>query len=166
METVVPIIAGIVATVAALLKGGGWLRKKLRERKARKGQRALAANPPYPVRLTCREETEFHPGSGYHEGLVFEVFNHSDKPVTVKGFGLDITMQGQAEWHEHELARHHPPYNFPARLAPNDALDGYIDTDVLADEIYERGDHDYVVSWSPYVEVAGFGEKTVEAETT
>lgn len=163
MAEVLGAVAATIAIVTGAVKGGSWVRRKLRERKERT---SAQSEPEYPVRLTCSDADDYHPSAGFQEGYYIEVFNHSEKPVTVKGFGLDITMQGQAEWHEHELARHHPPYNFPARLAPNDALDGYIDTDVLADEIYERGDHDYVVSWSPYVEVAGFGEKTVEAETT
>ena len=135
-----------------------------REHKVRKQQQTLAANLPYPVRFTVREETDFHPSSVYHEGLVFDVFNHSDKPVTVRGFGVDITYATQDEWHEYEQARHHPPYDFPIRLAPHDGLDGSIETDALADEIAERGLDDCFVSWSPYVEVAVFGKKTVEVE--
>lgn len=161
-------IAAVIGIATAVIKGGGWIRKKRVERKAVMAAQAREAlqptEPPYPVRFTCRDETEFHPGSGYHEGLVFEVFNHSNNPVSVKGFGLDITMRTQDEWHEYEQARHHPPYEFPVRLVPHDALDGYIDTDALAEEIDMRGQSDCVLEWRPYVEVAGYGKKVVEVE--
>src|SRR4051794_37968547 len=95
MAEVLGAIAAAMAIVGGFATGARWLLKKGRERKALKAENARAGLPPpeqpYPARLTCREETDFHPGSGYHEGLVFEVFNESDQPVTVKGFGLDIT---------------------------------------------------------------------------
>ena len=123
------------------------------------------ATPPYPVQFTCREDNGFHPSSGYHEGLFFEVFNESDKPVTVKGFGLEITLRTQAEWHEYDTS---PPFA-AVHLSgsgpqPNDGLDGHINTEWLADEIWARGESDYVVNWRPYVELAGYGVKTVDIE--
>jgi len=87
--TVVATFVGILTGVATLV---GLLSKKVKGRKARRLELALAADGPadsYPVRFRCREEEEFHPQSGFHEGLVFEVFNHSDHPVTVKSFGLE-----------------------------------------------------------------------------
>jgi hypothetical protein len=118
---------------------------------------------PYPVRLTVRDHEEFHPSSGYQEGSRFEVFNESDEPVTVLGFGLKLTMQRGGEWHDYEQARHHPPYEFPYRLAPNDGLDGYIHHESLMDVLHERGDYEVLVATTPYVDVMGYGEKTIES---
>lgn len=168
VEAVVAIVAGFVAIATGVVKGGGWLLKKGREKKARKQQQALAAQGSegaedrYPVRFTCREETEFHPGHGYRDGYVFEVFNHSEKPVTVNGFGLDLEMYLHDEWHEYEQAVTYPPVQFPRRLAPNDALEGSIDTEGLLDELHPRKEE--FRSWKPYVAVAGFGKKYVKPE--
>jgi hypothetical protein len=96
--------------------------------------------------------------------LVFEVFNLSDKTVTVRGFGLDCTYAASDEWHEYELARQHPARNFPVRLEPHNALDGFIETDFVADEIHERGNYKYFVEWKPHVDVAGYGVRHVEAQ--
>jgi hypothetical protein len=64
----------------------------------------MAFKPPgddFPVQLTCRSETDSHPGSGYHEGLCFQVFNLSDEPVRIKGFGLKLLMSSRNdEWSE------------------------------------------------------------------
>jgi hypothetical protein len=170
MRAMVELLGAVAAGIAIVtggIKGGGWLLAKRRERKAlaaKAGASGWPTDPPYPVRLKCREQTEFHPQSGYHEGLVFEVFNESDKAVTVKGFGLDITLHSQDEWHDYEQARHYPPYEFPLRREPHDGLDGFIDTEALVDEIHTRGDSDYVVEWRPYVDVAGYGKHTVDLE--
>jgi hypothetical protein len=161
-------IAAAVGILTGALTLASWIAGKRRDRKRRKAEQALAPRPPdeptYPVRLTCREETEFDPDSGFHEGLIFEVFNESDKPVTINGFGLEITMQAQGEWHEYEQARHHPPHVFPVRLEPHDGLQGYIQPEAVVEDIHSRGRGDYVVDWSPYVDVLGYGKKAAEVK--
>jgi hypothetical protein len=97
MAEVLGAIAAAIAIVAGVVKGGGWARRKLRERKER--NRAAESEPEYPVRLTCSDADDYHPSVGFHEGLYIEVFNQSEKPVTIKSFGLDLTMHHQAEWH-------------------------------------------------------------------
>jgi hypothetical protein len=166
MEILGAIAAGLV--VAAIAAGARFATNKVQARRVLRRNQSQgdlpAPEPPFPVRLTCREETEFHPSSGYSEGLVFEVFNTSDQPVTVRGFGLDVTMHDHAEWHEYEQARHFPPYSFPVRLEPHDALDGVIDTEAFGDELYERGVKEQFVEWRPYVDVAGYGIGNVEID--
>ena len=120
----------------------------------------------FPLRLTCRDETEFDPGSGYREGLQFEVFNHSDKTVRVRGFGLRLSMAGPgADWVEYQQARQHPPIDFPVPLDPNDALEGYIDHESLGEDLHQRGLVEYVGESAPYVDVIGFGVLTTEPTT-
>ena len=69
--------------------------------------RTIYVEPPFPVRLTCRGDTDFHPEGGYYEVLVFEVFNNSVPPqtVTVKGFGLEFELHAYDTWYQHEQAR-------------------------------------------------------------
>jgi hypothetical protein len=125
----------------------------------RSGRRARR----FPVRLTCRSETDFHPSSGYHEGLYFQVFNLSDKPVRIKGFGLKLLMSSRnGEWSETEQARSHPPVELPARLEPNDGLEGYLDSESLGDRLHEEGLSKALVDSHPYVEVVGFGQRTAK----
>lgn len=149
------IVTLTAAAIIALVKFG---RGRLRSRKPK-------ANPAedFPVRLTCRDETEFDPGSGYREGLRFEVFNESDNAARVKGFGLKLSMAGPgADWIEYEQARQHPRIEFPVWLEPNDGLEGYIDHESLGDELHQRGIFEYLRESTPYVEVIGFGEHTTE----
>src|SRR4051794_10615637 len=66
--TVVATFVGILTGVATLV---GLLSKKVKGRKARRLELALAADGPadsYPVRFRCREEEEFHPQSGSTKG--------------------------------------------------------------------------------------------------
>ncbi len=165
---IVPIIAGAVAILTGLVKAGSWIATKRRARKTLKAERAAAALPPpaprYPVRFTCRANEDYHPSSGYREILEFEVYNDSERPVTVKGFGLDVTMHAQSEWHEHEQAYRPGGQPLPIRLEPYEAIEGYIDTEALADEITERGEREYVVRWDPYLELAGHGKLIVEID--
>lgn len=150
------VAAGIIAAARAAAKVF----------KRKKEGKATDPAATYPVRLTCREHEEFHPSSGYQDGVILEVFNHSNKPVSVKGFGFKITMQDHhQEWPDYELARHFPPHEFPIRLAPNDGLEGYIQAEALAEDLYERGEADFVQgNWVPYVEVIGYGEMTGKIE--
>jgi hypothetical protein len=163
-------IVGFAAACAAVLSfvGGlvhfGW--KKRGERKQLKTQHeheALPAPPPvYPVRVTCREETEFHPHGGYHEGLVFEVYNESDHAVTVEAFGLDFTLVHGDEWHDQELAQLRPPRRFPERLAAHDGFKGTISTSMLSED--PEMPWEYVVDQEAFIDVAGFGRKVLEIE--
>jgi hypothetical protein len=150
------IVALAAAAIRAAVKfGRGRLRKP-----------SAGPTEDFPVRLTCRDETEFDPGSGYREGLQFEVFNHSDKAVRVKGFGLRLSMSGPgADWVEYEQAHQHPRIDFPAPLEPNDGLEGYIDHESLGDELHQRGLFEYVGESTPYVDVIGFGVHTTEITT-
>jgi hypothetical protein len=162
VEEIVGTVAGTVTVVGSSIKGGGWF---LRRRQARK-QAAIEATAgsgaaTYPVRFTVWSETEFHPGSGYHEGLAFEVYNQSDHPVTIKGFGLEVELLTSGNrWTDREFARAISPLSFPVRLAPHDALTGYVDTEYLGDRLYSEG-HEQLAS-EPFVDVAGFGVRTTE----
>lgn len=165
MAEIVPIIAGSIAilTAALGLVRFGW--KKWAERKALKAQRRQEIVPgerAYPVRATCREETEFHPGSGYHDGLWFEIFNQSDHPVTVKAFGLDLTLQQQDEWHQQELARLDQGRQFPVRLDPHDGVEGGVSLTILYED--ETVPWDYVAAKDAFVEVVGFGRQVLEVQ--
>jgi hypothetical protein len=157
------VISAVAAGIAILTAAAGVLRavrRKLREG----GQQKSADQHSYPVRLVCREANDFHPKSGYHEGLYLEVFNNSEDPVTIRGFGLDIEMRGPDEWHDDQLTHQHPADTFPVRLEPNDAVDGYIDVEALRDEIHARRESQFVIGWRPYVEVAGYGRAFSEIE--
>jgi hypothetical protein len=160
MVEVISAVAGGIAILTAAWGAVRAARRKLRERR----QRKEIKQPSYPVRLICREANDFHPSSGYHEGLYFEIFNESEKPVTVRGFGLDIEMRGPDEWHGYQLSHQHPADTFPMRLEPNDAVDGYIDIEALRDEIHGRGESRFLVGWRPYVDVAGYGQAFSEIE--
>lgn len=147
----------IAASIVTLSKVGA---DRLRSWKARAEAQAA---PAYPVRLICRDETEFDPESGYHEFLYFEIFNHSNRTVRVKGFGLRIAMTGpHDQWNEYIQAHQHPLINFPARLRPNDGIEGYMDHEAVGDEMHERGLFDYAGHATPYVDVVGYGEHTAE----
>jgi hypothetical protein len=153
------IVALAAAAIIALFRFG---RGRLASRKPK-----AAPTEDFPVRLSCHDETEFDPGSGYHEGLHFEVFNHSGTPVKVKGFGLKFSMAGPgADWVEHEQARQHPRIEFPVWLDPYDELEGYIDHESLGDELRERGLFEYIRESTPYVQVVGFSEHTTEISVT
>jgi hypothetical protein len=152
---------GILSSLIAALIFTGVVNLIRRQR----AKRTIAAEAAYPVRFTSRDVTDFHPQSGYHEVRTFEVFNKSDKAVTVKGFGLHIVFEGQEDWDEFFQATVHPAPVFPVRLEPNDALDGYIHMESLGDELHGRGLLDRIVSIKPYVEIAGYGEHNVEAES-
>lgn len=163
------ILTAGAATIAILtggFKSAHWMIARRRNRKALKQQAAAAPAPPaYPVRLTCRNETEFHPSAGYREGFNFEVFNHSDRRVQVRHFGLEIKLHHQDDWYDYITPRRPPPqYEFPVWLEPNEALDGFVDTESIADDYYEEGTHEYFVNWKPYVDVAGFGKHYVEID--
>jgi hypothetical protein len=94
------------------------------------------------------------------------VFNHSDKPVRIKSFGLKLRMAGRnGEWFETEQARSHPPVELPAMLRPNDGFEGYLDSESLGDRLHEEGLSKEFVDSRPYVEVVGFGERTTEIVT-
>jgi hypothetical protein len=161
-------ILGVIATAFAVLGGAatgiGWLRRKRRELIERKtAALAASAAPPYPVRFRCWELTEFHPSGGPQEGLVFEVFNHSDHEVRVKGFGLDITLvAGDNEWHEFEQAAVYPQITFPARLVPHDAIEGSIHTESLDERLWVEGNHH--VASHPYVDIVGYGQATTQID--
>lgn len=161
VEEIVGTVAGTVTVLGSSIKGGGWY---LRRRRARK-QAIEAASAPdalqYPVRFTAWSETEFNPGSGYHSGLTFEVYNQSDHPVTVKGFGLEVELLTSGNrWTDREFARAAPALNFPVRLATHDALTGYVDTEHLGDRFYSEG-HEHLAS-KAFVDVAGYGVSSTE----
>jgi hypothetical protein len=153
-------IAASIAILTAIVRGLYWIYRKFRERR---DQRA-APQPAYPVRLTCREANDFHPSSGYHEGLHIEVFNKSERTVTIRGFGLDIEMRGPDMWHDFQATHQYPADTFPLRLEPHDGVDGYIDVEALRDEIHARGESSFVIGWRPYVEVVGYGQAVAEIE--
>jgi hypothetical protein len=154
------------AVIAALVTAGILALIRLGWRWRRSRRPVSKPDDYFPVRLTCRSETGFHPSSGYHEGLGFEVFNHSDKPVRIKGFGLKLRMAGRnGEWFETEQARSHPPVKLPAVLRPNDGFEGYLDSESLGDRLHEEGLNKELVDSRPYVEVVGFGERTTETVT-
>jgi hypothetical protein len=135
----VNVLAILGAVTATLLAAGilALIRAAWRWHSARV---PAAVRDDFPVRLTCRSETDFHPSSGYHEGLSFEVFNHSDKAVRIKGFGLKLRLSGRnGEWFETEQTRSHPPLDLPSRLLPNDGLEGYLDSESLGDRLHEEG---------------------------
>lgn len=162
-------LAASIAIITGLLKGGAWLRKKLTEHKALRARGPQAALPspasldePYPVRFACWGRTDFHPDSGYAEGLEFELFNASDNPVLVKGFGLEISIRANGDWHAYEQARTHPRRDFPVRLNSHEALDGYIDTEALVEELSDAPGR--VLDWDPYVELAGYGKQLTDIE--
>jgi hypothetical protein len=156
---VAKILAEAAAGIAILSAVAGSVKWAIAKSRQTKQKRELAtAEEQYPVRLTCEERNDFHPASGYREGVFVEVFNIGDRPVTVKGFGLDLTLTGPQEWHEYIDVRSH---QFPVRLDPHDGLDGYIDTEAVADQICVDGQSDYAVGWKAYVDVAGYGIKTV-----
>jgi hypothetical protein len=119
---------------------------------------------PFPVRLTCRGATDFDPRSGYHELLEFEVFNTTERVVTIERFGLDITMATTDEWHEFEQASAYPSRGFPLRLEPNDAIRGAIHIESLLDDIHTKPGT--LVGWEPCVDVGGYGRQTttIQAE--
>jgi len=143
---------------AGVIAGIRFGRGRLRSRKAK-----VDVAAPFPLRFTCRDETEFDPGSGYREGLRFEVFNPSDKAVKVKGFGLKLSMAGSgADWIEYEQAHQYPRIEFPVWLKSYDGLEGYIDHESLGDELHQRGLARFLRESTPYVEVIGFGEHTTE----
>jgi hypothetical protein len=151
----------VTLTGAAMVALAKWVR-------LRQWLRGVFRRPKseFPVRLTCTHETAFDPGSGYHEGLQFEVFNHSDKPVRIKGFGLKLRMSGRnGEWFETEQARSYRPAGLPAWLQPNDGLEGYLDYECVGDRLHELGLNKQLAGTRPYVEVLGFGERTVEIIT-
>jgi hypothetical protein len=161
--------AALVAIATAGVKTIGWVAKKVRDRRAIARGPAAALSGPYPVRFTCREHTEFHPSSGYREGLAFEVFNVTDQSVTVKGFGLEISMShDQGTWHEDEHARRRPPLAFPIRLDAHDGVEGYIDTEEVSETLHDRGEGDFVVGWRLYVDLIGYGRSfaPIEKATT
>jgi hypothetical protein len=161
MEFLLAVAVGVV--VAIIVAVGRTASKSFKGWRAkRKAGPSSNSSDPYPVRFTVDDYEEFHPSDGYQEGSRFEVFNESDKPVTVLGFGLKLTMRHGGEWHEYEQARHHPPYEFPFRLEPNDGLDGFIHYESLMDELHERGDYQALVATTPYVDVMGFGERKIE----
>lgn len=160
MAEVLGAVAATIDIVTGGVKGGSWVRRKLRERKERKS--AAQSEPEYPVRLTCSDADDYHPSAGFHEGYYIEVFNHSEKPVTVKGFGLDLTMHHQAEWHRYEYPIGYSHSSFPSRVEPNDGLDGYIDTEALADQIYLDGEKDDWIETHAYVDLIGFGMKKID----
>lgn len=150
----------IVAAIIALMRGA---RKHWQSRKSKPASRG-AGTEEYPVRLTCKDVTEYAPGSGYREIMEIEVFNRSEKPVRIKGFGLKIAMTGPYNvWIEYVQAAQHPRVDLPVRLAPNDGLEGVIDHKSLGDEFHERGLFDFIGESTGYVDVVGFGEQTAEA---
>jgi hypothetical protein len=50
----------------------------------------------------------------------------------------------------------------PRRVEPNDGLDGYIDTEGLADQIYIEGEKDRWIETHAYVDLIGFGMKKID----
>lgn len=148
---------GILTGIAGVVR---WVYRRFRKWRAQR----TPAQPIYPVRLTCREANDFHPSSGYHEGLHFEVFNESERTVILRGFGLDIEMRGPAVWHDYQFTHQYPADAFPLRLKPHEGVDGYIDIEALRDEIYARGESSFLIGWSPYVEVVGHGQAVAEIE--
>jgi hypothetical protein len=153
---ILPELSAAAGVLTALASVGHWLRKRW------SGRNARGLPSAYPVRLTCRADDDLDPQSGPREGLDFEVFNHSDKTVTVRGFGLEMTLHNFHEWQEWALARHHPPHKFPVRLEPHDGLDGHIDTEALIDELHFRAD--YLLDWKPYVDVVGYDKLHVDIQ--
>jgi hypothetical protein len=164
MAEILGVIAAAFAVIGGAATGIGWVRRKRRELNERKtAALAPSAAPPYPVRFRCWEMTEFHPSSGPQEGLVFEVFNHSDHAVRVKGFGLDITLvAGDNEWHELEQATVYPQITFPAPLDPHDAIEGSIHGESLDERLWAEGNHH--VSSRPYVDIVGYGLATTQID--
>jgi hypothetical protein len=144
----------------------GWLAKRAytayQDRKSRKAE--ISAEPEYPVKLTCTDASDYHPSAGFHEGYKIEVFNHSDKPVTVNGFGLDLTLQGQAEYHRYEHPIGYSFSSFPIRVPPNDGLDGYIDAEALSDQVFLDGEADNWIKTEAYVDLIGFGMKKIDPD--
>lgn len=151
LALVITAVIGVLTILKMLGQGIIWALRSFRHFRAGK-------NPPeFPVQLTWEERSEYHPGAGFHEIMKFEVFNRTDHPVTVKGFGLDLTFEAQAEWHSYEQARDSPPVDFPAVLAPFEGLQGYIDAELLSDQVYSDGEDKYWRDTEAYVEVVGFG---------
>lgn len=82
-------------TAAAITAAVKSIRRRLPKSKAEPAE-------DFPVRLTCRDATEFYPGSGYREGLQFEVFNHSDEGLEGymdhESFGEELHQRSLAEY--------------------------------------------------------------------
>jgi hypothetical protein len=159
------ITGGVIAGVAVAVIVGIWrlVSKRWTNRKGRSEDTA-AAPAGYPVRLTCRDVTDYAPGSGYREIMEIEIFNHSETAVRVKGFGLKIEMTGPHDtWTEYVQAVTHPRIELPVRLVPNDGLEGVIDHESIGEDLYDRGIFDFIGESTGYVDVVGFGEGTAGA---
>jgi hypothetical protein len=157
--TSIPVVAGAVAIITGVVKGGGWALERRRQRRALKAAKESGADP-YPVRFTCKGHTHFDPESGYWEVLLFEVFNNSDppRPVTVKSFRLEFEMHAYDTWHDYEQAQPASVSGFklPAKLGPYEGLEGWLPADELPEHIAPREKH--IVRYYPYVELVGFGK--------
>jgi hypothetical protein len=110
-----------------------------------------------PVRLKCEDAGDFHPIAGGREAIRIEAFNRSDSEVEVKGFGLELTTQGQAAPRRYEVAGH-PPGSFPKRLLPHGAFEGEIDKKALGDQPFMQD----CTGVHAYVDIAGLRRRTID----
>jgi hypothetical protein len=118
-----------------------------------------------PVRLTCEDVDDFHPHHGFHEGYRIEVYNHTDEPVQIKGFGLVLGMTGQAPWEWIETPGGYPLSSFPRWLKPRESWEGYIDTEALGDTLHEDGVFDLVFSKHAFVDVSGYDRELLDPDS-
>lgn len=165
----VEILSAVAATVAIVTGGtklASWIKARREARRELERRAASAdAQPAFPVRMKCVERDDFHPQNGYHSIMQLEVFNHSDRPVSIKGFGLEVRLRQQASWTEDVRVRKAPPsFEWPVRLEPHDAIEGFIDTEGVAEDYATEGTREFVEETKPFVEVAGFGRLYVEPE--
>lgn len=164
----VVIVTGLIVTLvgAGILAAIRWGYKRWEaEKEKEQASAAVTTEPPYPVRLICEDVDDYDPRSGHHEGFRIEIYNESDKPVTVKGFGLDLTMAGPAEWHRYRNVVSRQPISFPMRLEAYDGIEGYIDAEGLADEIWSEGQDQNWKATHAYVDLIGHGKRTIDPKT-
>ncbi len=156
IEILAPVIVALLTAAGIIFGWFAWLFRQFQQWRHRGPE-------PFPVRLTCKGDTDFHPSAGFREGVHIEVYNESGQAVHIKGFGLEFSMRAQGSWKREEFVSGHPRNSFPKWLRARESFDGYIDAEALSDQLYMEGENRYITKTHAFVDVSGYDRHRVDA---